>query len=87
MTRDECREKLQDEFGEAFCISYFDRSGFAADIITPWSFVAYDRFIERASRFLKREGIALGKPLPVHMEPGAKPVVFSKHDLERSRYD
>jgi hypothetical protein len=78
VTRAELRDRMVAEFGEPFTFSYFDRSGFTevGQILTPWSLVANDKFRREARGFLQREGIALGKPSPAHLKPGAKPVIY-----------
>lgn len=71
MTRDQFEAHLCQEFGEAFVISYFERSQFAEGdnpIIYPWSIVASDVFKRRARHFLEREGVKLGPAVCEHLK-------------------
>ncbi len=75
MTAGEFREKLVEEFGEAFAFSYFDQGEFRGGdqpVLYPWSLVANDKFKREARRFLEREGVKLGPPICKHLQPKLK---------------
>lgn len=73
MTRDQIEARIVQEFGEAWMISYFERSQFAEGdnpILYPWSLVANDKFQRDARHFLEREGVKLGPPTCDHLRHG-----------------
>ena len=75
MTREEFRDHLVDDLGEAFAVSYFDRSDFVdgrAPMVQPWSFVAMERFKDRAGRLLERLDVRMIAPDPEHLRPRPK---------------
>lgn len=72
MRRQEFEGLLIAEFGEAWTISYFQRSGFSegsTPVLYPWSYVADDKFKQMARKFLAEHGVKLGPPILEHLKP------------------
>lgn len=71
MDREKFRQALEDELGNNFVYSYFDRSGFVDDpspTLQPWSFCAERQLKTRARLFLQREGVKLGSVIADHLK-------------------
>lgn len=72
MTSVEFRAELVKAFGDAFAVSYFDRSEFregSIPTLRPWSYTAERKFLGEASMIVKREGVMLMPPDPEHLKP------------------
>lgn len=72
MNKQEFFDRVVDEFGMPFAISYVERSEFVGGdhpILYPWSMVAFDKFRREARAFLARQGVKLGPARCRHLEP------------------